>query len=273
MLKRKYGPTLDEVIAYGEELKQRLNEIENRDDLLAALRKELAAAESAYLAEARALHRSRAAAAAKLQRSVESHIADLAMKARFEVEIAADESNSGWRPHGIDSVQYLIATNAGEPLKPLDQIASGGELSRVMLALKASIFAASASHNGVASNGTSKNGNRSSASHPLRTLVFDEIDTGIGGRAADAVGQKLKQLARSHQVLCITHLPQIAACADHHFVIEKSERRSSSGTRTTTSVRPLAGRDRTEEIARMLSGAVLTPASIKNAEQMLKANA
>jgi DNA repair protein RecN (Recombination protein N) len=139
-------------------------------------------------------------------------------------------------------------------MHPLDQIASGGELSRVMLALKACVEA-----------GTS----RKKATTAQRTLIFDEIDTGIGGRAAEAVGKKLKGLSRSHQVLCVTHLPQIATFADHHYLIEKKPRAG----RTQTSVRLIAGEERTEEIARMLSGAELTQTSLKHAEQMLKANA
>jgi DNA repair protein RecN (Recombination protein N) len=151
----------------------------------------------------------------------------------------------------------LIATNPGEPLKPMEQIASGGELSRVMLALKTSVERG-------ATAGTRRNGKEIQ-----RTLVFDEIDTGIGGRAAEAVGRKLKELARSSQVLCVTHLPQIASFADEHYVIEKSE----LDGRTKTSVRRILGSERTEEVARMLSGTRLTDASRRNAEQLLKANA
>jgi DNA repair protein RecN (Recombination protein N) len=139
-------------------------------------------------------------------------------------------------------------------MHPLDQIASGGELSRVMLALKASVEAGS----------TKKRG-----SGAQRTLVFDEIDTGIGGRAAEAVGKKLKELARADQIICVTHLPQIATFADHHYLISKKE---TSG-RTRTTVGEITGDDRTEEIARMLSGAKLTDTSLKHAEQMIKANA
>jgi DNA repair protein RecN (Recombination protein N) len=138
-------------------------------------------------------------------------------------------------------------------LHPLDQIASGGELSRVMLALKATVEA----------------GSRKKVSGAQRTLVFDEIDTGIGGRAAEAVGKKLKSLSRSNQVLCVTHLPQIATFAEHHYVIEKKR----AGERTRTTIRKITGAERTEEIARMLSGAKLTETSLKHAEQMLKANA
>ncbi len=150
---------------------------------------------------------------------------------------------------------YLISTNPGEPVRPLEQIASGGELSRVMLALKTCIESASSSP-------------RPRAGRPQRTLVFDEIDTGIGGRAAEAVGRKLKALARTSQVLCVTHLPQIATFADHHYLIEKKV----AGGRTRTSVRPVTGAERTEEVARMLSGAKLTETSLKHAEQMIRAN-
>jgi DNA repair protein RecN (Recombination protein N) len=156
---------------------------------------------------------------------------------------------------GFDEVIYLIATNPGEPMRPLEQIASGGELSRVMLALKASV-----------ETGAAK-GRKGLAAQ--RTLVFDEIDIGIGGRAAEAVGKKLKALSRANQVLCVTHLPQIATFADHHYIIEKK----SSAGRTKTSIRLITGEERTEEVARMLSGAKLTETSIKHAEQMIKANA
>jgi len=151
----------------------------------------------------------------------------------------------------------LISTNPGEPLRRLEDIASGGELSRVMLALKASVEAGAGKKTSVA---------RASAH---RTLIFDEIDTGIGGRAAEAVGKKLKALSRANQVLCVTHLPQIATFADHHYVIEKK----SSADRTRTAMRLITGEERTEEVARMLSGAKLTETSRKHAEQMLKTNA
>ena len=174
------------------------------------------------------------------------------MKAQFRIEVFGSDDPENWSTTGFDGVTYLITTNPGEPLKPVEQIASGGELSRVMLALKATIEA----------------GKKAKAAIQ-RTLVFDEIDTGIGGRAAEAVGKKLKGLAKSNQVLCITHLPQIASFADHHYVIEKRE----SAGRTKTSVRLLKPEERTEEIARMLSGAKLTETSRQHAEQLLKANA
>jgi len=253
-LKRKYGSTLAEVIAYGEEVATKLNEVENRDEILKALRVELVSAEDHYRKAAHALSVDRTHAAKKLEKLAEAQINDLAMKVRFAVAVIPNEDNAHWTPHGWDTVECRIATNAGEPLKPLDEIASGGEMSRVLLALKVSV-----------EEGASKAQNKKKTQVP-RTLVFDEIDIGIGGRAAEAVGQKLKALSRAQQVLCVTHLPQIAAFADQHFLIEKKEH---SG-RTKTSVRLLEDADRTEEIARMLSGAKLTDTSLKHAEQMLK---
>ena len=149
-------------------------------------------------------------------------------------------------------------------MRRLEDIASGGELSRVMLALKASVEV------GKPEPAKSSPGRVSSKAQRAaqRTLVFDEIDTGIGGRAADAVGKKLKTLARANQVLCVTHLPQIATFGDHHYVIEKKEHAG----RTRTSIRPVTGEERTEEVARMLSGAKLTETSLKHAEQMLKSS-
>ncbi len=251
-LKRKYGATVDEVIAYGDDVTRKLSEVENREETMAALKKQLAASAEAYLNAARALSKKRYAAAKELQKMVETEINQLAMKAQFRIEVFGSDDPENWSPTGFDGVTYLITTNPGEPLKPVEQIASGGELSRVMLALKATIEA----------------GKKAKAAIQ-RTLVFDEIDTGIGGRAAEAVGKKLKGLAKSNQVLCITHLPQIASFADHHYVIEKRE----SAGRTKTSVRLLKTEERTEEIARMLSGAKLTETSRQHAEQLLKANA
>jgi DNA repair protein RecN (Recombination protein N) len=257
-LKRKYGSSVDEVIAFGEEIARKLDEIENRDESLAKLRNEFDEAARAYLTAAKSLSRRRSDSAQKLEKLVEAEVNDLAMKAKFRVVVNSDENEQAWTATGIDSVEYMIATNPGEPLLPIQNIASGGELSRVMLALKASVDEAAP-----------LNGKPAKKSRHQRTLVFDEIDAGIGGRAAEAVGRRLKTLARNNQVLCITHLPQIASFADRHFVIEKRE----SGGRTLTSVRTLEKGERTAEIARMLSGAQLTDASLKHAEQMLKANA
>lgn len=252
-LKRKYGATLAEVIAYGEDVAQKLAEIENRDETLKSLRGQLTRAEQDFRTAAGALTSQRRKAATALEKLAVNQINDLAMKARFQVAVTPGEDPSNWTPQGWDTVECLIATNAGEPLKPLDQIASGGEMSRVLLALKVSV-----------EEGANRAGKRKT--QVPRTLVFDEIDIGIGGRAAEAVGQKLKALSEAQQVLCVTHLPQIAAFADQHFLIEKQEKQG----RTKTSIRALTAAERAEEIARMLSGATVTDTSRKHAEQMLK---
>ena len=254
-LKRKYGESLDAVIAYGEQVTRKLDEMENKDEVLRRLRAEQAQAAAGYLEQARALSRRRLEASRRLEKLVEAEIKDLAMKARFHIEIGGCDEEANWTAAGFDQVRYLIATNPGDPLRPVEQIASGGEMSRVMLALKATVETGAGQKR------------RKSESQP--TLVFDEIDTGIGGRAAEAVGRKLKALAQTWQVLCITHLPQIACFAAQHYVIEKKE----SGGRTRTSIRRLSYAERREELARMLSGAKVTEASLQNAEQMLKANA
>jgi DNA repair protein RecN (Recombination protein N) len=255
-LKRKYGPTLGSVIAYGEEIRTKLNEMENKDQVLLELRAKLTAAGEDYRKAARSVSRKRTEAGRKLEKLVEAEINDLAMRASFRIAVEENEAEEHWTSSGINQVIYRIAPNVGETMRPLEQIASGGELSRVMLALKASVEA-----------GANPAGKRKSAA-AQRTLVFDEIDSGIGGRAAEAVGKKLKALAKVNQVLCVTHLPQIATFADHHYLIEKHE---SSG-RTKTSVRLITGEERTEEVARMLSGAKLTETSRKHAEQMIRAN-
>ena len=253
-LKRKYGPTLDDVIKLGEEVTRKLSEIENKDEILKELRADLADAAEKYLQAARALSKKRYEAAKKLEKLVEAQINELAMKSQFRIEISGTDEETNWTQSGFDEAEFMISTNPGEPMHSLQQIASGGELSRVMLALKASVEAGSS---------------RRKTGGAQRTLIFDEIDTGIGGRAAEAVGRKLKALSRGNQVLCVTHLPQIATFADHHYLIEKKQ----AAGRTRTTVRRIAGEERTEEIARMLSGAKLTETSLKHAEQMLKANA
>jgi len=256
-LKRKYGPTLDDVIHHGEEVSRKLSEMENKDEILGQLRAELAQAAEEYLRAARAISKKRYDGARKLEKLAEAEINDLAMKSSFHIEVSGTDEAGNWTASGFDEVVYLISTNPGEPLRRLEDIASGGELSRVMLALKASVEAGAGKKTSVAR----------APAH--RTLIFDEIDTGIGGRAAEAVGKKLKALSRANQVLCVTHLPQIATFADHHYVIEKK----SSADRTRTAMRLITGEERTEEVARMLSGAKLTETSRKHAEQMLKTNA
>ncbi len=255
-LKRKYGKTISEVIAFGDEVTRKLAEVEDRDGQLKALRAAVAKNASEYKTAAAKLTELRRAAAKKLAKIAETQINSLAMKTKFEIHVESHEEDNGgstqtWLASGWDTVDYRIATNPGEPLKPLTEIASGGEMSRVMLALKVAV-----------EEGPTKESKKLATP---RTLIFDEIDIGIGGRAAEAVGQKLKALARVQQVVCITHLPQIAAFADQHLLIEKIEEKG----RTKTRIRKLDQRARTHEVARMLSGATVTETSLQHAAQMI----
>jgi DNA repair protein RecN (Recombination protein N) len=253
-LKRKYGATVTDIIAFGEEVARKLAEVEDRDEILKTLRVEVEKTSANYRAAAAALTSERKAAAAKLAKLAEAAINSLAMKVRFEIAVNAGEEASGWTAAGWDEVDYRIATNLGEPVKPLHEIASGGEMSRVMLALKVAVEETSS---------------KTRKKNPTpRTLVFDEIDIGVGGRAAEAVGQKLKTLSRGQQILCVTHLPQIAAFADQHFLIDKRE----SGGRTKTQIRLLDQRASMHEVARMLSGATVTETSLQHAAQMIAAS-
>ncbi len=253
-LKRKYGKTITDVIAFGEDVAGKLAQVEDRDEILKTLRGELERASASYRGAAAGLSSERKAAALKLAKLAEAQINSLAMKARFEVAVTIHEDGTHWTASGWDDVECRIATNAGEPLKPLHEIASGGEMSRVMLALKVAVEETSS---------------KTRKKNPTpRTLVFDEIDIGVGGRAAEAVGQKLKTLSRAQQILCVTHLPQIAAFADQHFLIDKRE----SGGRTKTQIRLLDQRASTHEVARMLSGATVTETSLQHAAQMIAAS-
>jgi DNA repair protein RecN (Recombination protein N) len=253
-LKRKYGQSVADVIAFGQDVACKLSAVEDRDEILKTLRAAVAQASAAYRKSAAALTAERKAAAARLAKLAATEINSLAMKVSFTIEVSSSEQESSWTAHGWDQVEYRIATNAGEPLKPLHEIASGGEMSRVMLALKVAV---------------EESASKSRKKNPTpRTLVFDEIDIGIGGRAAEAVGHKLKTLARGQQVLCVTHLPQIAAFAGQHLVVEKREDHG----RTKTQIRVLDDRSRTHEVARMLSGAKVTDTSLQHAAQMIAAS-
>jgi DNA repair protein RecN (Recombination protein N) len=253
-LKRKYGKSVAEVIAFGEDVAGKLAEVEDRDVILKALRADLDETASAYRDAAGKLSAERKNAATKLAKLAEAQINSLAMKVRFEVAVASNQQESHWTTSGWDEVEYRIATNPGEPIKALHEIASGGEMSRVMLALKVSV---------------EEGAIKPKTKWPTpRTLVFDEIDIGIGGRAAEAVGHKLKALSKGQQVLCVTHLPQIAAFADQHFLIDKRE----ADGRTKTQIRLLDDRARTHEVARMLSGATVTETSLQHAAQMVAAS-
>ena len=255
-LKRKYGKTVAEIIAFGEDVARKLAEVEDRDESLKTLRADLEKAAAEYSKAAAALTAERKTAAAKLAKLAEAQINALAMKVKFEVAVTSSDRESAWSSAGWDEVEYRISTNPGEPLKPLVEIASGGELSRVLLALKVAVEEGSHSKS---------ESTKSKKKTTPRTLVFDEIDIGIGGRAAEAVGQKLKALARAQQVLCVTHLPQIAAFADQHLAVEKREKDG----RTQTRIRVLDDRSRTHEVARMLSGAKVTDTSLQHAAQMI----
>ncbi|MDQ2834402.1 MAG: DNA repair protein RecN [Acidobacteriota bacterium] len=256
-LKRKYGQTLKDVLEFGAEAGRQLAEVDNRDALLAELKSKEAQDAATYAKAAEHLTSVRVDAAKRLEKLAEAQINDLAMTTRFHIRVTAEKSVEHWTTHGWDRIECLIATNTGEPLKPLHEIASGGEMSRVMLALKVTVEEAASSVTG-----------RKKKNVLPRTLVFDEIDIGIGGRAAEAVGRKLKALARGQQVLCITHLPQIAAFGDQHFLIEKTEKRG----RTQTEIRRMEDAERTREIARMLSGAKLTETSLKHAAHLLESS-
>ena len=257
-LKRKYGAGLKDVIGFGEDASRKLAEVEHRDAILEELRIQRERERAEYRKVAEELSGARRQAAGRLAKQAAAQINELAMSVRFEVRVTPVEDESGWTAQGWDRIEYRIATNTGEPLKPLEEIASGGEMSRVMLALKVTVEESFAA-------GMAKKKSRAATPVP-RMLVFDEIDIGIGGRAAEAVGKKLKALSRQQQVVCITHLPQIAAFADHHFVIEKSEHKG----RTRTSIRRMDEGERMREIARMLSGATLTDTSLDHARQMME---
>jgi DNA repair protein RecN (Recombination protein N) len=244
-LKRKYGPSVENVLAFFEEAGTNLAAVENADDRRNKLQKEVAALAATYESAAKKLSAKRKESAQQLGKRVEQELAALAMeKTRVQILVQPAE----WSERGADSVALLIAPNVGEELKPLDKIASGGELSRVALALK-----------------TCTNVKSGKNSVP-GTLVFDEVDAGVGGSAAEAVGRRLKKLSAASQVICVTHLPQIAGFADHHYFVEKHSERD----RTVSSIQELSPEARTREIGRMLSGERITQEALRHAEQLLK---
>ena len=264
-LKRKYGPTLADVLAHLEQVGRQLAELESSDELARQAQQQLEAAAEHYRQLAGELSGRRKSAASRLEKAVARILGELAMEnTAFRIVFAAPpEGASGahaWRASGTDRVELLISPNPGEPLRPMDQVASGGELSRLMLALITA--AETRSHRPAGLSGR----RAEPGAHSARTLVFDEIDTGIGGRVAEVVGRKLKALAATHQVLCVTHLPQIACFADHHYFVEKVER----GGRTITLARRLQDSERAPELARMLSGARITDTVLKHARDLLR---
>ena len=254
-LKRKYGKTIEEITAYLERARGQLAGLDRADERRAEVQQELEKVEAEYLEKAHVLSEQRRGAAQKLDKLVRQELAQLGMeKARFQIYFDSAAQRAGG-PKGLDEIEFRISPNPGEELRPLEKIASGGELSRLMLALKTVV-------------GCVGVGGRAGPSpRAIPTFVFDEVDAGIGGRVAESVGQRLKRLARDTQVLCVTHLAQIACFADHHYYVEKFERAG----RTLTTVTYLeTGKERAAELARMLSGSQITDAVLKHAAAMLK---
>jgi DNA repair protein RecN (Recombination protein N) len=240
-LKRKYGGSIETALEHFAQAQDRLRQIETSDEREVELNAQLATAHKSYLGFARKLHKQRLRAAKALEKAVEEGIAEVAMEnARFQVQIVENDFN----PTGLDKVEFQFSANVGEDVKPLARVASGGEASRLMLVLKTV----------------------SNASEFPRTIVFDEIDTGIGGRVSEAVGVKLKKLAQTNQVLCVTHQPQIARFADNHLVVQKD----ALAGRTTVRINKLDRAGRVEELARMLTGAEITDSARRHARELLK---
>ena len=239
-LKRKYGETLEEIVAYGQELAGKLDALENSEAREEELTSAIAKAEAALTETAARLTTARRKASREFSGGIARELGDLGMTAtQFEVSIEPHPVGS----KGADRVEFLLSPNPGEPLRPLAKIASGGEMSRIMLALKSVLARTGA----------------------IPTMIFDEIDVGVGGRTAQTIADKLDALARNAQILCITHLPQIASRAGTHFFIEKQV----EGGRTTVSVAPLDPEGRIEEIARMLGGSRRSEAVVQHAREML----
>jgi len=251
-LKRKYGASLAEVSAFLDNVRAQIEAVETAGERKAKLEQDLASASEAYREAAGALSKSRGAAAQKLAKKVEGELGSLAVEnAVFRIEIQPGV----WSERGADRVEFLISANVGEEPRPLDKVASGGELSRIALALKTSV--------GITGAPVGRK-NRTQ-----RTLVFDEIDSGIGGGVAEAVGRRLKKLSVASQVLCVTHLAQVAGFADHHYFVEKREVKG----RTIAEIEELQGEARTREIGRMLSGQRVTAEALKHAEHLIRLGA
>ncbi|HIZ93788.1 DNA repair protein RecN [Flavonifractor sp. An112] len=243
-LKKKYGDSVDEMLDYLDRCKKELDEIQFSTDTIARLEKEQSKALADARKAAETLSQTRKKAAKALEQRIQSELAQLDMpKVRFQVEFGPKPGEFAMDDTGIDEVQFLMSANVGEDLKPIQKIASGGELARIMLALK----------NVLAEN------------DQVGTMVFDEVDTGVSGRAAQKVAEKLADVAHAKQVLCVTHLPQLAAMADVHFSVEKGER----GGRTYTQVERLTRQRRCEELARLTSGEHITDATLGAAGELL----
>ena len=243
-LKRKYGGSVEAVLAFLVDVERKIAGMENADVRLAELQAARKTLLSAFESIAAQLTDARKHAATKLSRSVEKELAALAMERTvFRVDVAPGE----WSEAGADNVRFLVSANRGEEPKPMERIASGGEVSRIALALKSCLV-------------------ESQDADGHRTLVFDEVDTGVGGSAAEGVARRLKKLSRGNQVLCVTHLAQVASFADHHFVVEKVE----AAGRTTSRVVELEPEQRRQEVARMISGQTVTREALQHADQLIE---
>ena len=244
-LKKKYGSTVAEMLDYLEHSRRELEQIQDADDTIVRLTAELDKERARAREKGEALTAARKKAAGKLQKRVQEELRQLDMpKVRFETEFLPSEGEDGMDASGMDKVQFLMSANVGEALKPIQKVASGGELARIMLALKNVL----AEDDGIGS------------------LVFDEVDTGVSGRAAQKVAEKMADVARHKQVLCVTHLPQIAAMADAHFSVEKGERNG----RTYTKVERLSQEGREEELSRLIGGAQVSEALRRSAAELLE---
>ncbi|MBR2382574.1 MAG: DNA repair protein RecN, partial [Anaerotignum sp.] len=240
-LKRKYGGTVEAVLAFYDKVREELDFLSNSNEKVAELTEEKQKEQRILAAAAENLSALRKTTAEHVAARIESALKDMEMKdARFSIQI---EEKTDWTADGKDKVEFLISANAGEGLKPLAKIASGGEMSRVMLALKTVLVDAD----------------------EIGTFIFDEIDTGVSGRTARKVGEKMRFLGGKRQILCITHLPQIAAMADSHFLIEKE----SDGMETTTKVTPLAKEESVKEVARLMGGTDVTETTLAAARELI----
>jgi len=244
-LKRKYGGSIETVLAYANELSEKLSNLSNFDGVKNKLESELKDIESYLLSASEELSAYRQDAASELEKLIKNELKELKFN-NSQLSVHFSETSNGYTANGIDRLEFLISTNKGEPLKPLSKIASGGELSRIMLAFKKII----ADYDNIG------------------TLIFDEIDSGISGVTASTVGKKLKQISKNRQVICITHLPQIAACGDHNFRIEKIENAIS----TVTTVVPLKIEDKIYEISRLIGGDNITDTTLKSAAELILAS-
>ncbi|MBA4389450.1 MAG: DNA repair protein RecN [Syntrophus sp. (in: bacteria)] len=240
-LKDKYGKTCEEIMSYARSAREKLEYLNGLSTNIGEMEKEKSILENKVKEDADQLSRKRKKGSLGIERAIIHELEFLSMKG-LQFNIAITEKGFIDRD-GADDIELMISTNPGEPLKPLRKVASGGELSRIMLAIKKVI-----------------------GGEEEKTLIFDEVDAGIGGKVADMVGKRLQELARKHQVICITHLPQIAAYGDHHFLVEKESKKGQ----TKTGIRELSGDHRVQEIARMMGGETITEKTLERAEEMLR---